>query len=625
MKTKQVFNENGKDVTPKPLSSLKPTVLIDRLLSVSAQSVEGTEFEHSVPVYSRTGFSVTSTAGSLTPETVDLGTDLEESDGQESRRSRSYRGSAIIETPRHPKRKYAIVPAPIVQPTVPKELEKLIPITITESENCIMLSVRGHNLNPTYETFNQILDRNERYEKLLMMKQGSDNFQPNMTQTLYSLQKNKEAQASALSTLSNSVQVNSWDIADSVAGKVKPDQYQPWKVVPHGSKDTKTTNPTTTVVILPELFSNTDVTPTTSPPESRRQSMASRRGSTLGGYSWRPSASGGQQSRRTSVASRRASTSGGMSQGQGHGLDDVLRLMSPASAVTGAGSVGDSQGGEPVQPEVDISKIPGLFKALEHIERACVLNSYHDKLLDYMDFRAREIEPPPPEPPPELDKDGKPIVKRKPKVVEPEAPLDPLAALAEFDEPEEVIPKVILPSLFDSTATVHSIWDFQCDVTEGRNISCMAWNKVNRHLIAVGYGEFEFGKQRDGMIAFWSLKNPRYPHAMIPTQSGVTSVDFATTSPSLLAVGFYCGNVAIYDVRNPRDLEPMVKSSFATGKHADPVWKVQWVDHDAEHGETLVSISTDGRVSQWSMKKEWPNVQMQGFGICEPDEVEESS
>lgn len=108
--------------------------------------------------------------------------------------------------------------------------------------------------------------------------------------------------------------------------------------------------------------------------------MASRRGSTLGGYSWRPSASGGQQSRRTSVASRRASTSGGMSQGQGQGLDDVLRLMSPASAVTGAGSVGDSQGGEPVQPEVDISKIPGLFKALEHIERACVLNSYHDKV-----------------------------------------------------------------------------------------------------------------------------------------------------------------------------------------------------------------------------------------------------
>lgn len=59
--------------------------------------------------------------------------------------------------------------------------------------------------------------------------------------------------------------------------------------------------------------------------------------------------------------------------------------------------------------------------------------------------------------------------------------------------------------------------------------------QANLNLIAVGYGEFEFGKQRDGMIAFWSLKNPRYPHATIPTLSGVTSLDFATSSPSLLA------------------------------------------------------------------------------------------
>jgi hypothetical protein len=63
--------------------------------------------------------------------------------------------------------------------------------------------------------------------------------------------------------------------------------------------------------------------------------------------------------------------------------------------------------------------------------------------------------------------------------------------------------------------------------------------QINRHLIAVGYGEFEFGRQRDGMIAFWSLKNPRYPHAVLPTLSGVTSVDFSTSSPSLLAGAFY--------------------------------------------------------------------------------------
>ena len=64
-------------------------------------------------------------------------------------------------------------------------------------------------------------------------------------------------------------QANSWDIVDTVEGKAKPDPYQPWKVVPHGSKDNKTTNPTTTVVLLPEIFTALDgpnVTPPTSPP-----------------------------------------------------------------------------------------------------------------------------------------------------------------------------------------------------------------------------------------------------------------------------------------------------------------------------------------------------------------------
>lgn len=96
------------------------------------------------------------------------------------------------------------------------------------------------------------------------------------------------------------------------------------------------------------------------------------------------------------------------------------------------------------------------------------------QLLEYMDFRPREIIVEP-EPPPELDKDGKPIVKKAPPPP-PAAPVDPMA---EFEEKEpEAEPKVILPQLEPSTESVHWLWDFQCDVTDGRNISCMAWNKV---------------------------------------------------------------------------------------------------------------------------------------------------
>lgn len=42
------------------------------------------------------------------------------------------------------------------------------------------------------------------------------------------------------------------------------------------------------------------------------------------------------------------------------------------------------------------------------------------------------------------------------------------------------------------------------------------------------------------------------------------------------------------------------------GKHNDAVWEVQWVGKGGsggDKGETLVSISADSRVVEWSMKK----------------------
>ena len=46
-----------------------------------------------------------------------------------------------------------------------------------------------------------------------------------------------------------------------------------------------------------------------------------------------------------------------------------------------------------------------------------------------------------------------------------------------------------------------------------------------------------------------------------------------------------------------------MSSSARTGKHSDPVWKLKWVDRGLEQEEMLVSISTDGRVTQWSTAK----------------------
>lgn len=68
-------------------------------------------------------------------------------------------------------------------------------------------------------------------------------------------------------------------------------------------------------------------------------------------------------------------------------------------------------------------------------------------------------------------------------------------------------------------------------------------------------------------------------------------------------MGFYDGMVAIYDVRAPTD-KPSLESGHASGKHSDPVWKLQWVQRSSEGGEHLVSISTDGRVTQVPLQRE---------------------
>lgn len=150
------------------------------------------------------------------------------------------------------------------------------------------------------------------------------------------------------------------------------------------------------------------------------------------------------------------------------------------------------------------------------------------------------------------------------------------------------------------------LWGFRCEASDGHNISCVEWNPENKDMLVVGYGEFDFSKQRPGLILFWSLKNPVFPDKIIKmsgANSGVMSISFSRAHPYLLAAGLYDGTVAIFDVLKSEG-KPMLESGHGSGgKHTDPVWQLAWVDQGAERGEVLVSISTDGRVTQWNMKK----------------------
>jgi WD40 repeat protein len=164
------------------------------------------------------------------------------------------------------------------------------------------------------------------------------------------------------------------------------------------------------------------------------------------------------------------------------------------------------------------------------------------------------------------------------------------------------------------------LWSFRSELLRDRPVVSLSWNKEDGDILAAGYGSVRVSAQSPpltdpavpGIICCWSLKNPEFPARIFKCSSPVTSLDFSRASANLLAVGFMDGRIAVYDVRYENGSEaggPCVDSASMSGKHRDPVWQVKWVDREQSIGDTqaraeaIVSISTDGRVCQWHLRK----------------------
>jgi hypothetical protein len=153
-------------------------------------------------------------------------------------------------------------------------------------------------------------------------------------------------------------------------------------------------------------------------------------------------------------------------------------------------------------------------------------------------------------------------------------------------------------------AGLQQLWSFGCEETRGRNISCIQWNPVATDVLAASYGQFEFDAQRPGLVALWALQTPHHPLRLWRLSSGATSLAFSRLQPHLLAVGLYSGMVEVYDVRWAEG-KPISESHPISGKHNEPVWQLRWVERLGGAGgdENLISVSTNGRVTQWALKK----------------------
>lgn len=188
---------------------------------------------------------------------------------------------------------------------------------------------------------------------------------------------------------------------------------------------------------------------------------------------------------------------------------------------------------------------------------------------------------------------------------------------------------------------VEVLWAFDCALTAGRVVNSMCWchgkrgaarhDLVTRDLLAVGYssscsssspsvlGPPSAGSSSsssssspylsstgasDGLVLFWSLRNPHHPERTLRVSSGVTALSFSAQHPNLLAVGLVDGSISIFDLhKDDEQLEPILDTSTLPGRHSAPVWQVKWVDKGSDQAEGLVSISTDGRVMEWSTSK----------------------
>ncbi|KAJ8277924.1 hypothetical protein GJAV_G00081740 [Gymnothorax javanicus] len=89
--------------------------------------------------------------------------------------------------------------------------------------------------------------------------------------------------------------------------------------------------------------------------------------------------------------------------------------------------------------------------------------------------------------------------------------------------------------------------------------------------------------------------------------SSVTALDFSASNSGRLAVGMKDGNVATYSVQT-NEKTHMVDSSECIHRHYGAVWQVKWINMERgvmreDKGEVLISVSADGRLCKWFMRK----------------------
>uniref|UniRef100_A0A2K6CMW9 Dynein axonemal intermediate chain 4 n=1 Tax=Macaca nemestrina TaxID=9545 RepID=A0A2K6CMW9_MACNE len=515
IKTMQVFDINGTDVTPRPLYHPDPltgTAKPNKLLTSQEGSL-GPEFISSHSLYQNTinpsmlGQFTRSVLGSSTVSKSSVSTsesiaeDLEEPSYKRERLT-SFTDLQVIRA----------APEKIV---TKEDLEKNIEIILTETETLRFFDLPTVMVSVESEEAEKVTQRNKNYEVLCRNRLGNDLYVERMMQTFNGAPKNKDVQCDKIIMEDKGIMSTAWDLYDS---------YNAMELLSLSVKPS-----------VVESSSETNVLP-----KDQDQRLPG------------------------STTEKNSETSSLMD------IENVILAKIH----------------EDEEDHSDaILKSDKFHQDLFFMERVLMENIFQPKLAAYRQLPVLK-EPEPEEPEDFLESATHEEVEEESKKEEEE----------EIHAEESTIP-----------ANLERLWSFSCDLTKGLNVSSLAWNKTNPDLLAVGYGHFGFKEQKRGLACCWSIKNPMWPERIYQSPYGVTAVDFSIGAPNLLAVGYHNGTIAIYNVRSNSNV-PVLDSSESPQKHLGPVWQLQWIEQDRgttgdDKREILVSISADGRIAKWVIRK----------------------
>ncbi|XP_063724938.1 dynein axonemal intermediate chain 4-like isoform X2 [Symsagittifera roscoffensis] len=446
-----------------------------------------------------------------------------------------------------------------------EDKEKNVDIILTETPTFWILDIPGKCVEAGTDEVEVVKEQNAKYQKLIKDRVGNDLYAQRGMQTFNNGRKVKHAQTDKVLTADQLSMAATWDMYDTYLD-IAEDQQEKQDEEPEilGGETSRADSPT----------GGDDGT------ASVAGSTATSKGG--GSYVETKTATGNVSVVRSVQASVAATNEEGVPPG-----DSIFAGSSLGNAVTMTeSSMINKESPEELLKQMSDSE--SFLKNLFIMERIVVQNIYQPKLAIYRNLP-----------------------------VYPD--VDAYIALESADEISSLNYQRMNSESFNATAKsvnstsilsygphLEKLWSFSCDLTKNYTVLCMSWNKSNPDILVVGYGQSTYRGQSEGLVCCWSIKNIEYPERVYKVESGATSVGFSASHPNLLGVGTYDGSVCVFDV-GVKSADPVLDNFDSPGKHTGPVWHLVWVEKERssgdDKGQILVSISADGRVCQWSIKK----------------------